>query len=524
MNRYLFLLGLLALAIFSSCSDEDTETTPNQRPVIYEQTFNPPEAISSTDLIGKVKAYDSNNGTKLSYDITSNSNDMFEIADEGGGLKLKDGKSLDYNSVAAHKITVTVSDFEYEASAEITINVNIAPRLDEEMYLFEVNEDITPDIVIGAITATDPHGDMMTYSITENDNELFEISESGELSLADDKSLNFEAENGQEHKITISLSDGVYTVEKEIKIVVLDVYEPIADDPASFVTKWKITGNGETITLYTNLSYSYDFTIDWGDGTVENLTAQDPSHTYDVPGIYTVAIKGDFPAIRMGEAELDVISKEALVSIEKWGNIEWQSMERAFYGCSNLAYNAEDAPNLSNVSGMPYMFADCTIFDGDLSNWDTENVVNMVNMFSNASSFNGDIVDWNVVNVRYFSDMFKNAKSFNGNISNWNTQSAEVFSRMFEGATVFDQNLGNWDLTNVYGLTDMFSNSGMSPENYSNTLIGWSSQMENLQIFDITLGATGINYLCGEGAAARQDLINNFNWQINDEGPLNPCF
>ncbi|GLU44492.1 BspA family leucine-rich repeat surface protein [Allomuricauda sp. NBRC 101325] len=522
MNRNLYFFGFLALIMFWSCSEDDTSDGLNQRPVIYEQTFNPPEAISVTDEIGPVKAYDSNLGTKLSYSIANNSNDMFEIANVGGSLTLKEGKTLDFTSVASHKITVAVSDGEYESLAEITINVNIAPEFDEEAYVFEVIEDIDPDFLIGTLSATDVHGDMLTFSIAQNDNELFEISEFGELSLADEKSLNFEAENGQEHTIVVSITDGVYTVEKEVKIVVLDVEERLADDPASFVTKWNITGNGDAITIYTHIGLSYDYTIDWGDGTVEELTDQDPSHVYDVPGIYTVAIQGDFPAIQMDNKLLDMVSMEALVSIEQWGHIEWQSMEKAFYGCSNLAYNAVDVPNLTKVTVMPYMFAGCTLFDGDLSNWNTENVSNMAYMFWNASSFNGDIKDWKVENVLYFSEMFRNAKSFNGNISNWDTQSAESFYNMFEGATVFDQDLGNWKLDNIVAFGDMFSNSGMSPENYSNTLNGWYDQMETVQLIGASLGAVGINYTC-DAKTAHDLLISDHQWVIDDEGLENPC-
>lgn len=522
MNRYLFLLGLSALSIFSSCSEDETSGPPNQRPVIYEQTFNPPEAISDDDKIGLVKAFDANVGTKLSYTIANNSNDLFEISNIGGALTLKEGKSLDFNDAATHKITVAVSDFEYEALAVVTINVNIAPEFDEDHYEFEVFENIAPDVVIGTITASDVHGDMLTYNITENDNDLFEINEFGEISLVDEKDLDFEAENGQEHLITVSLSDGVYTLEKEVKILVLDVEEFLVDDPASFITKWKITGNGGNISIATNENYQYDYTIDWGDGTVEELTEQDPSHFYDMPGIYTVAIKGDFPAIFMGKDGFDESSKEALISIEQWGDNVWASMRASFFGCTNLAYNAQDVPNLENVSTTELMFASCTIFDGDLNDWNMENVTDMAFMFLNASSFNGDIKDWNVQNVTTFHYTFQNAISFNKDISNWDTQSAESFDGMFNGATVFDQNLGGWKLDNVTGVADMLSNTGMSPENYSNTLIGWAEQMETVQLNGVGFGAAGLQYTC-EANAAHDVLTDEYNWAIVDEGLVNPC-
>ena len=38
---------------------------------------------------------------------------------------------------------------------------------------------------------------------------------------------------------------------------------------------------------------------------------------------------------------------------DQWGSIAWSSMERAFFSCSNMTYNATDVPNLSAVTSMP---------------------------------------------------------------------------------------------------------------------------------------------------------------------------
>ena len=41
--------------------------------------------------------------------------------------------------------------------------------------------------------------------------------------------------------------------------------------------------------------------------------------------------------------------KDKLLTIEQWGTGHWTSMSSAFYGCSNLAGQASDAPDLSGV-------------------------------------------------------------------------------------------------------------------------------------------------------------------------------
>ena len=84
---------------------------------------------------------------------------------------------------------------------------------------------------------------------------------------------------------------------------------------------------------------------------------------------------------------------------------------------------------------------------------------------------------------------------------------------MFTNASNFNQNLGNWNISAVLDLSSMLDNSGLSVENYDETLIGWSSQsLQN----NINLGAVGLFYC--DSVAERQSLIDNFNWTIVDEG------
>ncbi|RUA12665.1 MAG: hypothetical protein DSY83_13830, partial [Flavobacteriia bacterium] len=144
---------------------------------------------------------------------------------------------------------------------------------------FTVDEDIADTEVIGMVKATDVEKDALTFSIKTNANNLFEITAAGDLSLATGKALDFET--ATQHVITIQVSDGDKTATALVTIKVGDVDESLANDPASFVTTWKTESNGEEIALYGNGSYTYDYTIEWGDGTVEELTSNEgASHVY----------------------------------------------------------------------------------------------------------------------------------------------------------------------------------------------------------------------------------------------------
>ena len=148
-------------------------------------------------------------------------------------------------------------------------------------------------------------------------------------------------------------------------------YAQIPDFTNAFTISWKTTTTNETIRIPTkggDKASDYDFWIDWEDGTVENITGDNPnpSHTYTTADTFTVKITGTFPHFYLNS---DTEIKDKLLSVEQWGNIAWESMNSAFYGASNLTLNATDTPDLSNVRDMSSMFSGSTAFNGDISNW-----------------------------------------------------------------------------------------------------------------------------------------------------------
>lgn len=483
-----FFATFFALVLFSCGKDDGPTVVANGAPTMSAQAFTAPEGISDTQAIGTVKATDPD-GDDLAFAMVTNSGDLFEIAAKTGSLSLKEGKSLDFNTAQSHVITVGASDGEDEASAQITINVSdvntAAPVMVDQQV--SVDEDVDDATTIYAVTASDADGDALTFTIVESKNDLFEITEAGEISLANGKNLDFET--ATEHTIVVSVTDGVEAVTAEININVENVIDSLAEDPASsFITTWKIDVDGQEIRIATIFGETYDYEIDWGDGTVENIdTADTQIHEYANAGTYTVAIRGQFPAIRNSQISVDI--RKRLLSIEQWGDIVWERFDQAFIQCVNMEYNATDVPDLSQVTNMAFMFLDCNEFNGDLSGWDVSGITNMASMFYNASSFNGDISGWET-----------------GNVTN--------MSAMFDGALSFDQDLGAWNISNVSNMEAMLNNSGMSPENYNATLDGWANinAPSNLK-----LGASGLLY-CGEQAIFdRTYLIEVKSWMILDD-------
>ena len=170
--------------------------------------------------------------------------------------------------------------------------------------------------------------------------------------------------------------------------------------------------------------------------------------------------------------------------------------------------------DVSSVTDMAGMFWGASVFNGDLSAWDVSSVTDMSSMFSSISVFNGDLSAWNVSKVTDMSWMFFFARDFNSDLTNWDVSNVTNMFAMFSVASTFDQDLGGWDISSVSNMRSMLNSSGLSVDNYDNTLIGWESQ----GVANLSLGASSLEYCAGE--SARNSLIDIYGWTITGDSPI----
>lgn len=217
-----------------------------------------------------------------------------------------------------------------------------------------------------------------------------------------------------------------------------------------FITTWEISGNLTVNILISNdaNNFSYDYTIDFGDGTVQSNVTGSITHQYLNPGIYTITISGSFP-------KFSTAMPNNLLSIEQWGDIIWQDMTSAFYNCNNLIINATDAPNLTQVTSLSRMFNSCDNFDSSINHWDVSNITDMSLMFA-TTYFNQPLNNWDVSNVTNMQGMFAGCHFFNQSLESWNVSSVINMNSMFTSCTSFNQPLDNWDVSNVTDMKKMF--------------------------------------------------------------------
>ncbi|TVR75922.1 MAG: BspA family leucine-rich repeat surface protein [Saprospirales bacterium] len=177
--------------------------------------------------------------------------------------------------------------------------------------------------------------------------------------------------------------------------------------------------------------------------------------------------------------------------------------------------------DVSNVTNISNMFNGATSFNQDISSWDLGNVTNMQGMFLGATSFNQNIADWDLSNVNDISLLFSSATAFNQDISNWDVSNVSNMSRVFYGASSFNHELGSWNLSNVNNMYRFFSFSGLSCENYDQTLLGWSQNTNTPDSLEV--GAAGLNY-SNPGQSARDSLINGKGWIIDGDSFDPGCY
>lgn len=302
-----------------------------------------------------------------------------------------------------------------------------------------------------------------------------------------------------------------------------------------FITTWLVADGNITIPTEGS-GFVYNYTLyDINDLVTPIATGSNITGDHIINGLpngtYRLSIQGLFPHLYFNNEG----DKLELVDVAQWGDIRWQSMQHAFWGCANLNISAVDVPDLnlvtdmsrmfegcssmnanlnawdvSSVTNMQYLFTNCTQFNQPLDSWQVDFVTNMSFMFQSAQSFNQDISAWglrvaNVTDMRY---MFIDAVAFNQNIGNWQVSSVTNMKGMFIGAVTFDQDISNWPVSNVSDMSFVFKLATSFNKDISSWNVGSVTTMEEMffgaSSFNQSLGAWDISSVTN-----MTDMLNN---------------
>ena len=301
--------------------------------------------------------------------------------------------------------------------------------------------------------------------------------------------------------------------------------------PVGFISTWNTsimtnaqpsTSPNDSIVLPLHSDGYYDFTVNWGDGSEDHITAYDQSevtHQYSSTGIYNISITGGITGWKFNNQG----DRLKILDVSRWGPLVINN-QRSFFDCNNLYLTATDSlkmytdpswdenaldfvrvplgtgGNMDNwdVSGVykMYNFFNGSQLNMSLDNWDISNVSSVGYMFATAPNFNNGgstgIANWDTSNVTNMEGMFYESPVFNQPIGYWDTSNVTNMHNMFRMASGFNQDIGSWDMSNVTSTRTMFWAQGLrhSASGFNNggssSISGWNtSSLQNMnQMFD----------------------------------------
>jgi surface protein len=267
--------------------------------------------------------------------------------------------------------------------------------------------------------------------------------------------------------------------------------------PNTFVSIWNtsLTSAGSSTASQVRLPListgSYDFRVEWGDGTSDRITVWNQAqatHTYATAGVYQVVITGRLHGFRFNNGG----DRLKLLEILKWGvGFRLGATNSHFFGCANLDLSqVEDILDTTGVVSFLQLFRGCSRLSivNNINSWNTSNITTFESAFRASQNFNSDIGKWDTSNVTTMAFMFDTANSniwgvFNQNIGNWDTSKVTAMNAMFQQQLNFNQDISTkevtvgsntytaWDTSNVTTISSMFNivgNIGTFNQNIGN--------------------------------------------------------
>ena len=272
-------------------------------------------------------------------------------------------------------------------------------------------------------------------------------------------------------------------------------------NPFSFRVRTNLAGssNDDQFRLPLIAASNINATVNWGDGTSDNITSYNQSettHTYSSQDTYDITIEGVIDGWQFSDATVGG-DRAKIQLIEKYGTLDI-STNGTFSNCANLNTTTTDAPTISSTS-LEGAFIGCTSLTApDFSSWDVSNVTSFDQMFRNCTSLTEAGIN---------------------SIAGWDVGSGQDFSTMLRGVpNIGSLDLSGWDITSATTFAGFIPSVSLSTANYDALLISWASQsfIQNQQ--NAAFG--GSTYTGGGTAAAARATLEagKGGWNISDGG------
>ena len=280
----------------------------------------------------------------------------------------------------------------------------------------------------------------------------------GILTQAQKAKEQTEQAQGEEQNILTGYENYINSATNQV----LDDDLPGNEELKTFITQWNVA-DGETIVLpiyekqetdeergEKETYFNYNFTVDYGDGTVAEITSfddEDRNHTYSVAGSYDVKITGiceGWSFYNVGDSALN------LTKIKQWGVVQAKHID--FGNCTNLSgpIPTPVKNSFTTVESFRLLFYYCTNLNSEIPEnlfYNATNVITLRNAF-NVSGVTGNIPE-NL--LKYCTKVENVAFLFGGS----NNITGSIPENLFSNCS---------NLKTVYGVLGETSITGSIPE------------------------------------------------------------
>jgi len=185
----------------------------------------------------------------------------------------------------------------------------------------------------------------------------------------------------------------------------------------------------DTFVIGVDPSFTYDFNVDWGDGSKDTGVTTQISHTYSSTDVYEVKITGTYPKPVFNVPWDNIL---LILDLMQWGDVEFESLENAFNNATffgnpdgttstpGVPLSATDTPNFSSnfqSNGLSNWCAFCMFTSiPNVNNWQLpQSLTSLENCFYYLRYWNDSIADWDVSYVGSFENMFYFSRNFTNN-------------------------------------------------------------------------------------------------------------
>lgn len=377
---------------------------------------------------------------------------------------------------------------------------------------FTVSENITHETIIGSLNVTDPEGDSIIFELTDNSNDLFDLSELGILRLQIGKKLDFETQTI--HPLLVTVSDGLNEVSAVIEIIVEDglliifmdqsfsvsetithrdrIGDLVAIDPEERPIIFHLTNNPDgkfSLTSEGSLSLKSGVTLDFETQSIHRIevtvtyldisnpvTANIDILVEDGPDPFICTLTKD-PA---GTVRLSTWCGDGPEQFDCNFQVNWRDGVITSHSGNDasLIEHTYDSPGLVRIEisgdlaglfSLDFRNRSITsIHQWGSNQWKTMNYALAIEGLNIEAPDTPDLS--RVTDMESIFDMDCVLwKAFNVDLTNWNVSNVANMSRAFFDADSFNGDITDWDVSNVTDMSKMFH----SAATFDQDLSGW---------------------------------------------------